>query len=97
MWQTLRIQSCICTKSFSYYQVNDLETRSCGDAAAGAVQSVLTVPRGHKAWKPTPLRTAVLAVEAGIFFNLLQAVVHIVPPFQNICYSGVQRNLPFHT
>lgn len=77
----------------SYYCVKDFETRSCGDAAAAAVQSALAVQRGRPARPPTPLRS----VQMGIFFNMLHAAVHIVPSFQNICYLAVQRDLPFHT
>lgn len=58
--------------SSSYYCVNDFETRSCCDVAAGAVQIVLTVQRGRLAWPLAPLRPAVLAVQAGVFFSLLQ-------------------------
>lgn len=68
MCQTLHIQSCICTMSSSYYCVNDFETHSCGDAATGAVQSALTVQRWRQAWLLTPLHSAVLSVQMGIFF-----------------------------
>lgn len=81
----------------SYYCVKDFETRSCGDAAAAAVQSALAVQRGRPARPPTPLLSVLLAVQTGIFFNMLHAVVHIVPSFQNICYLAVQHDLPFHT
>lgn len=85
--------------SSSYYGVNDFETRSCCDAAAGAVQIVLTVQRGRPAWPLAPLRSAQRCWQCRRVFSLVcsNAAVRSVLLFQNICYSAVRRDLPFHT